>query len=397
MRAFVTSVAFCFCLSACYRAATPNVVLASAGVAPPASRYAPHSYKTVFSFDGAHGSSPNSPLTIVRGKFYGTTEAGGDWSSGGGTVFTLTTGGTEKVLHSFGKGADGKEPVGSLTLLNGTLYGTTSYGGKYGGGVVFSVTLSGSEHVLHNFGKGKDGKLPGGGLTAFDGVLYGTTEEGGQHGSGVTYSITTEGDESVVYDFPRGYSGPSAATLRAFKGSFYGTRFDGGCGNGGEAFSATTDGKVNFLYTFGRCQSSTEDGLNPDGALVAAKSMFYGVTFDGGSHLGGVVYGITPGGKEHVVYNFGANPDGREPECVLLALNGVLYGVTITGGKNIYGGTVFSVTPSGHEQVLYNFGQRPDGYNPDGGLVNLGGVLYGTTRNGGDKPYGSGTVFSIVP
>ena len=60
-------------------------------------------------------------------------------------------------------------------------------------------------------------------------------------------------------------------------------------------------------------------------------------------------------------------------------------------------GTVFSVTLSGQERVLYSFGQEPDGENPQGGLVNLHGVLYGTTGNGGGQPYGGGTVFSILP
>jgi uncharacterized repeat protein (TIGR03803 family) len=140
--------------------------------------------------------------------------------------------------------------------------------------------------------------------------------------------------------------------------------------------------------------------LGPDGTLAAVKGTFYGTTFEGGgphsSEKFGSVYSITPNGKERVLHGFGAKSDGRYPECTLLATNGALYGVTIEGGANEQG-IVFSVTPSGTEHVLYNFGYPPDGGNPDGGLVNLKGVLYGTTRNGGGKPYGAGTVFSILP
>jgi hypothetical protein len=46
-----------------------------------------------------------------------------------GTVFSITTGGTEKVLHSFGSGGDGAWPEASLIEAKGKLYGTTLFGG----------------------------------------------------------------------------------------------------------------------------------------------------------------------------------------------------------------------------------------------------------------------------
>ena len=398
-RVLVASLALCLGLTACNSIATPYAGLPAAAGASAERRQSTHGYKTIYAFDGAHGASPNSPLLFVKGHLYGTTEAGGDWSTGGGTAFVLTTNGKEQVLHSFGKGDDGEGPVGSLTLLNGTFYGVTSYGGKYGAGTVFSVTPSGSEQVLHSFGKGKDGKQPDAGLAVINGVLYGTTEGGGAKGSGVLFSITTTGTENLLYDFPRGYGGPTRAALTPFKGTLYGVRFAGGCGNGGEAFSATTDGNVQFIYSFGGKQCSEYgDGLGPDGTMVAVKGAFYGTTFEGGygSGVDGTVYRLTASGKESVLHTFGSKEDGRYPECVLLPVKGTLYGVTIEGGAN-EGGTVFSVTPSGTEKVLYNFGYRPDAGNPDGGLVEVKGVLYGTTRNGGGKPYGAGTVFSILP
>jgi uncharacterized repeat protein (TIGR03803 family) len=50
------------------------------------------------------------------------------------------TGTDEKVLHSFGHGSDGETPLAGLIDLKGTLYGTTSAGGKYGKGTVFALT-----------------------------------------------------------------------------------------------------------------------------------------------------------------------------------------------------------------------------------------------------------------
>ena len=71
---------------------------------------------------------------------YGTTEFGGDY--GKGTIFRMNlTGSKEKVLHSFGYGADGAIPLAGLIDMNGTLYGTTSAGGTNGNGTVFALTL----------------------------------------------------------------------------------------------------------------------------------------------------------------------------------------------------------------------------------------------------------------
>ncbi|MGA8326822.1 MAG: choice-of-anchor tandem repeat GloVer-containing protein, partial [Candidatus Cybelea sp.] len=56
-----------------------------------------------------------------------------------GTVFSVTTSGTETVLHSFGGSGDGAHPDASLLNVNGTLYGTTGGGGAHGDGTVFSL------------------------------------------------------------------------------------------------------------------------------------------------------------------------------------------------------------------------------------------------------------------
>ena len=59
---------------------------------------------------------------------------------GFGTLYSITTGGTEKVLHDFHKGTDGNGPLGDLAYERGSLFGITQAGGAYGGGVVFALT-----------------------------------------------------------------------------------------------------------------------------------------------------------------------------------------------------------------------------------------------------------------
>jgi uncharacterized repeat protein (TIGR03803 family) len=111
-------------------------------------------------------------------------------------VFSITPSGTETILYSF-NGSDGSGPVATLLNVNGTLYGTTKGGGAYGyGGTVFSITLSGHETVLHSFEQTRtaggqfDGLYPESGVIDVNGTLYGTTAFGGRLGVGTVYSIT---------------------------------------------------------------------------------------------------------------------------------------------------------------------------------------------------------------
>ena len=123
--------------------------------------------KVLYSFTGdTDGDSPQTGLIDIGGKLYGTTFRGGAHNDG--TVFNITTRGRERVLHSFrANGIDGELPEAGLTDVNGTLYGTTIAGGGsdcsngYGCGTVFSITTNGTEKVLYSFGGGSDRASPG--------------------------------------------------------------------------------------------------------------------------------------------------------------------------------------------------------------------------------------------
>ncbi|MGB7046825.1 MAG: choice-of-anchor tandem repeat GloVer-containing protein [Candidatus Cybelea sp.] len=106
-----------------------------------------------------------------------------------------------------------------------------------------------------------------------------------------------------------------------------------------------------------------------------------------------------------ILYSFkGGSVDGASPSAPLLEVNGVLYGTTAAGGGTgcVNGcGTVFAVTTSGVETALHYFDGGSDGANPVAGLINVKGILYGTTERGGDmscagsRGPGCGTIFSI--
>jgi uncharacterized repeat protein (TIGR03803 family) len=86
-------------------------------------------------------------------------------------VFTLDpTDGVETVLYSFCSRRhcrDGDGPYWGVIGLNDKLYGTTRQGGAYGYGTVFSLN-GGKEKVLHSFGSGNDGEDPVGDLIKVD-------------------------------------------------------------------------------------------------------------------------------------------------------------------------------------------------------------------------------------
>ncbi|HEY6325591.1 MAG TPA: choice-of-anchor tandem repeat GloVer-containing protein [Candidatus Cybelea sp.] len=113
--------------------------------------------------------------------------------------------------------------------------------------------------------------------------------------------------------------------------------------------------------------------------------------------------------KANAAHDFAGGPDGANPLAGLIDVNGVLYGTTMAGGGGntcfIYSGTcgtVYTVTAGGVETVLYRFVGGTHGFDPGAPLTNVNGTLYGTTYLGGVDDrcchiYGHGTVFSLSP
>jgi uncharacterized repeat protein (TIGR03803 family) len=189
--------------------------------------------RVTHSFSGRpDGEYPAAALVDVNGTLYGTTESGG--ANGGGAVFSINTEGSERVVYSFGNRPDGNTPVANLIFANGLLYGTTLQGGSASidGGTVFSVTTAGTnERVLHSFGSGIDGSKPQAGLTAMKGYLYGTTAAGGAAKYGIIFRISMKGKERVMHSFGQGYQNDGLnpqADLVDVKGTLYGTTPVGG-------------------------------------------------------------------------------------------------------------------------------------------------------------------------
>ncbi len=364
----------------------------------------------------------NAPVTLNASPAQGGMFSGwsGACSGTGSCNITMTqnlavtatfTGQPDTVMHSFGNGNDGQNPVANLISDSaGNLYGTTSVGGMYAKGTVFEVSPNGAETILHSFGNGNDGQMPFGNLV-FDssGNLYGTTSAGGANGMGTVFELSPNGAETVLYSFGSGGDGqnPYAGLIFDTSGNLYGTTLNGGTYGGGTAFELSPNGAGGWtetvLYSFG----NGNDGRNPYAGLIFdSAGNLYGTTSAGGTSGKGTAFELSPNAasngccREILVYTFGTGTDGASPYAGLVFdTSGNLYGTTANGGT-YSGGTAFELSPSGGggftETGLYSFGNGTDGANPYAGLVlDSSGNLYGTTKNGG--LYAGGTVFELLP
>src|SRR6202035_3855269 len=93
---------------------------------PPAQS---QTFTVLYNFTGYTGAWPyGTPVRDSSGNLYGTTYQGGGSSLG--EVFEVSPDGTETTLYSFTGSNDGYWPFAGITRTsNGTIYGTTHYGG----------------------------------------------------------------------------------------------------------------------------------------------------------------------------------------------------------------------------------------------------------------------------
>ena len=387
-----------FCTYLCSLALAFTVLFSYSALAQTYTESVIHSFG-----GGANGTEPlfSGVIRDGDGNFYGTTYGGG--ASNLGTVFKVDKDGNGTVLHSFTGGSDGSHPyAGLIRDAAGHMYGTTYDGGiqleacSMGCGVVFEIDLTGREKVIHQFSSGTDGSFPVGGLMMdSQGNLYGTTETGGTFNYGMVYKIDKNGIETVMHYFSGPPEGefPFSRLIRDASGNFYGTTSGGGSAGFGTVYKMTQDGTVTVLHSF----AGGSDGSDARSGLLRDKTgNLYGTTFSGGAGNVGTVFKVDASGNETVLHSFNGY-DGSYPESTPVHdSSGNLFGTAVQGGPAGYlGGTVFEITPDNTFSVIYDFTGGADGGGPAGTLkINSAGDLYGTTASGGSS--GNGTVFKLT-
>lgn len=231
--------------------------------------------QTLFTFPPAMGFGSYDGVISHGGNFYGATYYSSPSSAVDcGSVFEIMPGvdggaWTGTAIHIFAGGpGDGCKSWAVLAVdANGSLYGTTSYGGSGpcgagtlapGCGTVFQLnppaTPGGpwTEAILYSFtgaSEGNDGAFPIGGVVmASNGSLYGATQSGGVGckggGCGTVFQLTpppTAGGawtEKVLHRFD-GTDGesPVAQPTLSRTGVLFGTTSAGGRAGGGTVYS----------------------------------------------------------------------------------------------------------------------------------------------------------------
>ena len=206
-----------------------------------------YSESVLYRFAG--GNDGATPLYGViadsRGILFGTTTAGGfagcAHGNGCGTIFALAplrNGYVAGILYRFSGGDDGAGPNALTGDGSGALCGTTVARGAGRNGTVFKLALTRNGYVestLFSFGDGATGSGPAGSLLIdANGALYGTTLSGGRFGNGTAYKLSPTRfgyRQTILYDFgaSQGDGGwPQAGLVADAKGRLFGTVSAGG-------------------------------------------------------------------------------------------------------------------------------------------------------------------------
>jgi uncharacterized repeat protein (TIGR03803 family) len=360
------------------------------------------------------GANPESAVLNVAGTLYGTTPVKYPQECCG-LVYAFPLGGALRVVHRFTGDGYLTYPYGALVAVGDRLWGTTQ-NSAHGlcCGSVFAVDPTGKKPIeSYSFKGGRDdGAYPHAGLLYLNHKLYGTTINGGigcaPKGCGTVFELNpANGAERLVFRFNGSDGAYPYGGLINVGSTLFGTTLDGGdacSGKGcGTVFTVTIGYGGHVLHAF---KGGASDGAHPNAALLHYGGKLWGTTVHGGPHCStscGTVFSMNFAGKVTNLYAFKGFADGAYPNGALVALNGKLYGTTTRGGGGCslsFGcGTVFSINPANtDESVIYAFKGDPDGVWPYSTLINIGGVLYGTTASGGGGcSHGCGTIFSVTP
>ncbi len=368
------------------------------------------------------GGRPVSIIIGSDGNFYGAAQVSMEGISepNGGTVFSLTRNGTQKVLHTFTPGPNKNYPDGNIPGPltegpDGKIYGQTLFGGidncsgYCGDGVLYRVNRDGKDfQVIHEYcsqANCADGQYPGALVVGNDGNIYGTTQGGGTGGTcvgfgcGTLFRVTpSTGAYEVLVNFTSTNGGVPSNLIVGSDGTFWGFSI------------GTTDVSV-FHYTeaTNALQSFPVSFPLIDGDLPSAPIM---MTFGSNGSLYGLygiyaidgvgVFEVNADGSNLQLFPFYTSSPGRgTPQTMLLASDGNFWVADENGINGDNYGDIVTLSPVDGSliQTFDSFSTTsPLGTFPTTLIQAPDGVLVGSTIQYGKAPakqFGDGTVFTL--
>jgi uncharacterized repeat protein (TIGR03803 family) len=354
-------------------------------------------YTNLLNFDqtGTYGTYPFGSLTLLNGVLYGTTSGQGYH---GGTIFKVNTDGTGKtrlLQLDLNNTINGNYPHGTLTALNGELYGAMN-GGQTSMGLFFKITTAGSLTKLMDFSKPLNCSYPIGGVLASGSILYGIANTGGSNGRGAVYKINADGSNlEVIYNVANNYIYPNGPIAKS-NDTLIWTSSWGGADNVGGVLALKTNGTaLNPItdFTYDYASQKYLFGSSPRNTVIISGNTIYGTTPKGGANEKGLIYKInTNGSNKTTLLNFNTT-NGAYPKGLPLVSGNTIYCMTDSGGANNKGCIIKLNTDGTNYAKVLDFDGTAKGAYPKGGLVISGNVLYGMTQGGGTN--NQGCIFKV--
>lgn len=349
--------------------------------------------KVDFEFTASGRGQINMLARLPDDKMYGTTEVGGTLGAGVIFEFIPATGVLTKKFDLDGF-SQGYSPKSGLTLAsNGNFYGMTAAGGFADNGTLFEWNPGTNAFVQKiSFKVSPDGITPENTLVqAPNGKLLGVTVDGGTYGGGVLFEfdpLTKVYTKKVEFnDYTNTGGNPFGGIVAANNGKYYGVTSNGGTGNTG----------VLYEYNYGTNGFTKKVDFTPVGhgsdviaPMIILNDVAYGVASNGGTNSMGTIfeynYVLETFQKTYV---FGGTDGANPVSPMMLASDGMMYGVTLQGGNTNNEGVLYQYNPVTHAYNVKVVFDPQKGTRPEGGLLEVGGKLYGVTVSGGGNNRGT--------
>ncbi|MBK7998227.1 MAG: hypothetical protein IPK15_05715 [Verrucomicrobia bacterium] len=237
-----------------------------------------------------------APLEGQDGFLYGFTGASG--TNGFGTLYKIAADGSAfEVIYQLNRTNGGFAGASPIQGSDGLLYCVASGSPQRTNGTVFRVSTNGTDLlVLRNF-NGGDGSVPAAKLLeASDGRIYGTTTNGGLASRGTIFRVEKDGSHFTILRSFRGGTrdgaNPFSSLIEGEDGELYGTTRNGGFRDRGMIFRIGKDGlRYAALHHF--FDSDPIGGRSASALWQSADGAFYGTTPIGGDLGQGLIFRVT--------------------------------------------------------------------------------------------------------